>query len=727
MDNIDQLVEQVLNVDSSKSTFDIRKDLEHTKSVELTLNRIFDGEFLRGIKENSGANSALIILDSDEENTTPQITTATTHNDVFDIDNLFSSPDLIEKPKESRKRKTSELFDLFDDPFSSSTKKPRKEVASRRGSISSIGSASEGPFDLFDDTFSRSSSKGPFDLFGDKDKKTTKEKGKEKKEDNSEEEDVFLFDPFDSPKNKGIDLFDGSEDLNLRSSPAKEDTFGFDFDDLDDILAPKEDKVRKDKERESSVDSLVISKNILDSKEDEDEILSPTISGLDDDMIHVPTPDEFFDDLLLLQQDKEIIDIDSITTDRKRKKQTRDGSDSSSRKRSCSVSSLDSMTFLESSASETRNTELTPKEKKKLQAEERKKQREQAAEEKKRKKEERQREREQQALFEKENRVRSNRNEILKEMIVDMHPDFRLQNAGKLLESVLKTKMAQVSSLLDQERNPQYTIAWRRKCNAEWNTDSQAFIPLQNTKITNEPFVLVYMLVNELNELIQTDEIYEHMKKIQQSKKGHQVILLIEGLEPYYKKRALLQKRFFENQVRQAIQDPNASSTGTNRRAKNTENIDSLPSRETVEEHLNELQIMYDIMLVPTKDEEDTASWIESLTTDLALGRYKDKNLNNSYKGIKSGVDPHDTYFKMLQEIQLCTPAVAKSVMTEYPTIQLLHQKYEEINRTKGEMLLSNLEVQRSVLQARDRTINRVMSKKIYTIFSSDDPDLFLY
>lgn len=208
-------------------------------------------------------------------------------------------------------------------------------------------------------------------------------------------------------------------------------------------------------------------------------------------------------------------------------------------------------------------------------------------------------------------------------MIVDMHPDFRLQNAGKLLESVLKTKMAQVSSLLDQERNPQYTIAWRRKCNAEWNTDSQAFIPLQNTKITNEPFVLVYMLVNELNELIQTDEIYEHMKKIQQSKKGHQVILLIEGLEPYYKKRALLQKRFFENQVRQAIQDPNASSTGTNRRAKNTENIDSLPSRETVEEHLNELQIMYDIMLVPTKDEEDTASWIESLTTDLALGRYK--------------------------------------------------------------------------------------------------------
>lgn len=67
--------------------------------------------------------------------------------------------------------------------------------------------------------------------------------------------------------------------------------------------------------------------------------------------------------------------------------------------------------------------------------------------------------------------------------------------------------------------------------------------------------------------------------------------------------------------------------------------------------------------------------------------------MNNIYKGIKSGADPNDTYSKMLQEIQLCTPAVAKSVMNEYPTIQLLHQKYKELDQPTGEMLLSSLEV----------------------------------
>lgn len=67
--------------------------------------------------------------------------------------------------------------------------------------------------------------------------------------------------------------------------------------------------------------------------------------------------------------------------------------------------------------------------------------------------------------------------------------------------------------------------------------------------------------------------------------------------------------------------------------------------------------------------------------------------MNNIYKGIKSGVDPNDTYCKMLQEIQLCTPAIAKSVMNEYPTIQLLHQKYKELDKPTGEMLLSSLEV----------------------------------
>ncbi|KAI9282658.1 hypothetical protein BY458DRAFT_127760 [Sporodiniella umbellata] len=223
-------------------------------------------------------------------------------------------------------------------------------------------------------------------------------------------------------------------------------------------------------------------------------------------------------------------------------------------------------------------------------------------------------------LFEKENRLKNNREEILKEMIVAIHPAFSSQKVGKLLESVLQSKMAEVTELLDTE---QYAISWRRKCTAEWNTDSQSFIPLQKTEIIEEPFVLVYMHVEELIDRIQNNTVYRHIEKIQNAKKKYQVLLLVEGVEAYYKKRALLQKRLFENEVRKTINDPASATPKTSKKKKQVVSVDDLPSQESVEEYLNELQFMHDIMLVPTKSDDDTVSWIESLTTDLALGRYK--------------------------------------------------------------------------------------------------------
>ncbi|KAI9282657.1 hypothetical protein BY458DRAFT_127739 [Sporodiniella umbellata] len=71
MANIDRLVEQVISIDSSQSASDIRRDIEYTKSAELTLNRLLDGEFLQGIDNNNSTGDVLVILDSDEEEISP--------------------------------------------------------------------------------------------------------------------------------------------------------------------------------------------------------------------------------------------------------------------------------------------------------------------------------------------------------------------------------------------------------------------------------------------------------------------------------------------------------------------------------------------------------------------------------------------------------------------------------------------------------------------------------
>ncbi|KAG1054378.1 hypothetical protein G6F43_003613 [Rhizopus delemar] len=753
MDNIDQFVEQVLNIDNSKSPSDIRKDLEYTKSVEATLNRIFDGEFLQGIKTSNKPDNALVILDSDEEDISLSNSQTSSQQINRYIDNIFDQPVLKPKSKE-------EIENTDDILSSSSSKNKTKSTANKSNKLLA--------------TEDIQITARPFELFVDETNNRKRIKGKEKESSSipkdytqikdleviSDDEDLLTLGKLDSPAKEDVDLFENNSNIDLLSfdddlnSPAEINEDIFNFTDADDILLTKETPKRKvstdNDENQTSLfegasnHKRIKSKNTDDSSffnktpaaspstnvclDEKEDVLPFSIDDSDEedaDMVHLPTSDEFFDDLLSLEEDKDIIEIDSpedtIIEDRKGKKRAHTYSTNISRSRSGSSSSIELF-------STRKSNELTPKEKKRLEAEERKRKRQELAEEKKRQKELKQQEKERQMLYEKENRIRNNRDEILKEMIVDIHPNFRLTNAGKLLEAALKKKLAEVHSLLDQEKdNPRYTIAWRRKCSAEWNTDSQTFIPLEKMNIIKEPFVLIYMHIDELNELIQSETIYNHIKQIQQSVKDDQILLLIEGLEPYYKKRALLQKRIFDNQVRQNIQDINTVAASSSRRVRGVEDIEKLPSRETIEQCLNELQILHDIMIVPTKNDEDTASWIESLTTDLALGRYKSKNMNNIYKGIKSGADPNDTYSKMLQEIQLCTPAVAKSVMNEYPTIQLLHQKYKELDQPTGEMLLSSLEVERSALQARDRTINRVMSKKIYSIFNSDDPDLFLY
>lgn len=63
------------------------------------------------------------------------------------------------------------------------------------------------------------------------------------------------------------------------------------------------------------------------------------------------------------------------------------------------------------------------------------------------------------------------------------------------------------------------------------------------------------------------------------------------------------------------------------------------------------------------------------------------------YKPSKTCVDPKENYSCILQEIQLCTPAVATSIINKYPTLQSLHQMYTSTNKAEGEQLLTNLDV----------------------------------
>ncbi|KAI8989459.1 hypothetical protein BDB01DRAFT_542981 [Pilobolus umbonatus] len=329
-------------------------------------------------------------------------------------------------------------------------------------------------------------------------------------------------------------------------------------------------------------------------------------------------------------------------------------------------------------------------------------------------------EKEKTAHFEKENRLKNNRKETLKEMIVDIHPDFLSTPTGESVQKLLTEREVTIQPLAASSK---YSLSWKRKCTAEWNADSQTFIPISDTKIEEEACLLVYLNTDQFVQAIQSNTLDTRIDSIQQAYPNHQIMLVIEGLEAYYKKQSLIQKRQFQSQVLESLGPMLDGSSSSSRKRKKTADIELGLSQKSIEEYLVHLQLIKKVMHVCTKDGEDSASWIENFTADLAVGRYNKKNLNQAIKVMKSGTDPNDTYFKMLQEVQLCTPAIANSIISEYPTLNSLHQAYENEPPHNRGLMLAHLEVQRSVVRARDRTINRVMSNKIYKLFNSEDPN----
>ncbi|CAO3591587.1 unnamed protein product [Absidia cylindrospora] len=359
------------------------------------------------------------------------------------------------------------------------------------------------------------------------------------------------------------------------------------------------------------------------------------------------------------------------------------------------------------------------------------------------------------------NRLRKDRDELMKEMtVVVCDRSFMESTHGQLLRAILldkDTKIICQPTVVSE--TPSYTLTWKRDCKAEWDEDQQQFIPFANgqTKSKDERTVLVFMTAESLVDIIHRDRVDVWIDSILQSARGKQLFLMIEGLEPFYKKKMNWRRRQFTSTVMGNIVDDNgsgnnsSSGSGSNSNNANTSDNDDAaatnttrprkrkkkdmstalmengPSRDKIEDTLTYLQVIKNVMLIQTLNEEDSVDWLVCLTTDLAKALYNSINTAALCKGQggapRSGVDAEDVWLKMLQEIQNCTPAVAKSIANEYPNPMSLYQEYIQMTSSSArDALLANLEVQRSVLSNKDRTINKFMSAKIHKIFMSDDP-----
>ena len=246
-------------------------------------------------------------------------------------------------------------------------------------------------------------------------------------------------------------------------------------------------------------------------------------------------------------------------------------------------------------------------------------------------------------MFNHVNRLRTNRHELLVEMILEVRPEFACSPRGELLKRIVKEKEADFRAT----DTGLHTITWRRKCTAEWDDEQGSFIPYADSQVRTiqEPYVLLFMDMQQLCKLLQgknEEDMDTQIDRIQ-SRAGHdlKIILMIEGLESYYKKKTLLAQRDFnravldnlsQQQQREQEQNGHGSGSSSSRRrgtATNKSNDPIMeaartgPTKADMEEKLTYLQMMKNIRLVPTTDQTDSVDWIVALTADIANSMYK--------------------------------------------------------------------------------------------------------
>lgn len=256
------------------------------------------------------------------------------------------------------------------------------------------------------------------------------------------------------------------------------------------------------------------------------------------------------------------------------------------------------------------------------------------------------------------NRLKLDRLEIIKEMIVVIHdPIFLQSNHGQLLVAALKEKEVQ-SKLIPSTISPLHkniTLKWQRKAKATWSKSKQQFIPFEDgqERIQDERSLLIFLQVEKFIEIVGGNDLDTWINDIKKSigesndHDQHQIFLMIEGLEKFYRKKINWQRRNFASRVLGNMNevtnpkntdtdsnngnsgsDNQQSSTNSKKRKRSNKNnqtyslLESGPTRAELEETLTYLQVMKDIRLIISSNEEDSIDWMISLTADLARSIY---------------------------------------------------------------------------------------------------------
>ncbi|KAG0294253.1 hypothetical protein BGZ98_001840 [Dissophora globulifera] len=285
---------------------------------------------------------------------------------------------------------------------------------------------------------------------------------------------------------------------------------------------------------------------------------------------------------------------------------------------------------------------------------------------------------------------------------------------------------------------------WRRAVRQRYDDDQEMFVPLAQEEIELEAFSLVYMTATDLASKMQNGQFRDYLALVkrdmrlrknreQQQQQQRQleglrpkessgqrqrVIFLLSGLESYFLGLKKITKKRFEQAYRAGLD----GGAGQQSSARGVVEEPAPIDQEMIEKELLWLQVEQDCLIMQANNDDESAQIAVSLTEQIGLRPYKATRrlgLNVSVEGIKSGQDSKDTWIKSLGEIHMVTQIHARSIAEEYPTLRSLYEGYRACSGVyQAQLLLEDIPV-----IGRRSTVGRALSRRIYDIFMSEDPE----
>ncbi|XP_028413127.1 crossover junction endonuclease EME1-like [Dendronephthya gigantea] len=210
--------------------------------------------------------------------------------------------------------------------------------------------------------------------------------------------------------------------------------------------------------------------------------------------------------------------------------------------------------------------------------------------------------------------------------------------------------------------------------------------------------------------------------------KGKKVTYIISGIEKYMRNVKLKGQRAFR---KAAVGEPAVEDGTRKRRKKKVEPVLDV-TRTDIEEALVDLQIKTNVCVYHCETDEDLAMKIAVFTKAVAekpfkksltdeLGICLDRLDKASLKVTKDGQGMVNVWQQQIQQFRNVSREMAAAIVAEYPSPQLLKEKYERCQSLQDALLLlEDIVVRRGGGSlATSRRIGPELSKRFYILFHS--------